>query len=97
MLTDAQIEAAEVRGRELVEREPCAVAARFDRDSGRIELTLANGCAYAFPAHLVQDLQMRIWRGWRWTAPGSISIGPLWMSTSTFPLSYRASSEAAHG
>ncbi|WP_062099409.1 DUF2442 domain-containing protein [Caulobacter sp. CCH5-E12] len=56
-LTDAQIEAAEARGRELMEREPRAVEARFDRQSGRVELTLANGCAYAFPAHLVQDLQ----------------------------------------
>lgn len=57
VLTDAQIDAAEARGRELMEREPRAVAARFDRQSGRVELTLANGCAYAFPAHLVQDLQ----------------------------------------
>jgi hypothetical protein len=57
VLTDAQIEAAEARGRELMEREPRAVAARFDRETGRVELTLANGCAYAFPAHLVQDLQ----------------------------------------
>lgn len=56
-LTDAQIEAAEAQGRELMEREPRAVEARFDRQSGRVELTLANGCAYAFPAHLVQDLQ----------------------------------------
>ena len=57
VLTDAQIEAAEARGRELMEREPRAVEARFDRQSGRVELTLANGCAYAFPVHLVQDLQ----------------------------------------
>lgn len=57
VLTDAQIDAAEARGRELMESEPRAVEARFDRQSGRVELTLANGCAYAFPAHLVQDLQ----------------------------------------
>lgn len=57
VLTDAQIEAAEGRGRELMEHEPRAVTARFDRETGRVELTLTNGCAYAFPAHLVQDLQ----------------------------------------
>lgn len=57
VLTDAQIDAAEARGRELMESEPRAVEARFDRQSGRVELTLANGCAYAFPAYLVQDLQ----------------------------------------
>lgn len=57
VLTDAQIDAAEARGRELMEREPRAVAVRFDRETGRVELTLGNGCAYAFPAHLVQDLQ----------------------------------------
>lgn len=56
-LTDAQIEAAETRGREMMEREPRAIGARYDRPSGRVVLDLANGCAYAFPAALVQDLQ----------------------------------------
>ena len=57
MRADAQIKAAETRGRELLEREPRAMGARFDRQSSRVELILANGCAYAFPAHLVEDLQ----------------------------------------
>jgi len=57
VLTDAQIEAAEGRGRELMEYAPRAVAGRFDRQTGRIELTLANGGAFAFPARSVQDLQ----------------------------------------
>ncbi len=56
-LTDAQIEAAEARGGELVEREPRATSAQYDPRTGRVELVLANGCTYGFPVALVQDLQ----------------------------------------
>ncbi len=56
-MTDAQFEAAEARGRELLDREPRASAARYDRATGRVVIELVNGCAYAFPAQLVQDLQ----------------------------------------
>lgn len=55
--TDAQFETAEARGREMLVREPRASAARYDRATGRVVIELANGCAYAFPAGLVQDLQ----------------------------------------
>ena len=56
-LSDAQIDAAEARGRAMLETEPRAISARFDAASGRLVLELANGCAYAFPAALVEDLQ----------------------------------------
>jgi hypothetical protein len=56
-MTDAQFEAAEARGREMLDREPRASAARYDRATGRVVIELVNGCAYAFPAGLVQDLQ----------------------------------------
>lgn len=56
-LSDAQIDAAEARGRAMLETEPRATSARFDSASGRVVLELANGCAYAFPATLVEDLQ----------------------------------------
>ena len=56
-LTDAQFEAAEARGRDMLDREPRALSARYDRASGRVVMELVNGCAYAFPAGLVQDLQ----------------------------------------
>ncbi|MCY4208210.1 MAG: DUF2442 domain-containing protein [Roseovarius sp.] len=55
-LTDAQAEAAEARGRTALETEPRAVAARHSRKTGRVTVDLANGCAYVFPAELVQDL-----------------------------------------
>ncbi|MRU17106.1 DUF2442 domain-containing protein [Roseovarius sp. A21] len=55
-LTDAQFEAAEARGRAALEAEPRAIAARYDRKTGRVTVDLANGCAYVFPADLVQDL-----------------------------------------
>ena len=55
-LTDTQIEIANRRGREMMAGQPRAVAARYDAATGRITIDLANGCAYAFPAHLVQDL-----------------------------------------
>lgn len=54
--TDAQIKAAEARGREMLKTEPRALAARFDRTSGRVVVELVNGCTYAFPARIVQDL-----------------------------------------
>lgn len=56
-VTDKELEAAERRGREVLAREPRAASARFDRDTGRIVIDLVNGATYAFPAHLVQDLQ----------------------------------------
>lgn len=57
VLTDIELEAAEWRGREVAEREPRAVSARYDLPSGRVVVELADGCAYAFPARLAQDLQ----------------------------------------
>jgi hypothetical protein len=55
--TDAEFEAAEARGRKMLETEPRATSARYDRKSGRIVIDLVNGCTYAFPTQLVQDLQ----------------------------------------
>jgi hypothetical protein len=57
VLTEAQLRAAETRGRAMLAAEPRAVAAHFDRAAGRVVVDLANGCSYAFPPHLVQDLQ----------------------------------------
>ncbi|MBL8580051.1 MAG: DUF2442 domain-containing protein [Mesorhizobium sp.] len=56
-LTDRQFEDAEAHGREVLANEPAADSARYDRRSGRVVIELRNGCAYAFPAGLVQDLQ----------------------------------------
>jgi hypothetical protein len=56
-LTDAGFKAAEARGRKMLETEPRASSAHYDRKSGRIVIDLVNGCTYAFPAQLVQDLQ----------------------------------------
>jgi hypothetical protein len=55
-LTDAQAEAAEARGRAMLETEPRAVAVRYSRKTGRVTVDLANGCAYVFPTALVQEL-----------------------------------------
>lgn len=55
--TDAEFEAAEARGRKMLETEPRAMSARYDRKSGRVIIDLVNGCTYAFPVQLVQDLQ----------------------------------------
>jgi len=56
-LTDSAFEAAEARGRKMVKSEPRAVAARYDRETGRVAVELANGCTYIFPAELAQELQ----------------------------------------
>ncbi|MDQ0423342.1 hypothetical protein J2045_004394 [Peteryoungia aggregata LMG 23059] len=54
---ERQFDAAEARGRAILETEPRAVAARYDAETGRVVLDLANGCTYAFPTVLVEDLQ----------------------------------------
>lgn len=56
-MTDADFEAAEARGRRMLETEPRAAAARYDPATGRIAVDLVDGCSYAFPARFVQDLQ----------------------------------------
>jgi hypothetical protein len=55
-MTDAQLKEAEARGRKMLETEPRATAAYYDRATGRVVIDLVNGCTYAFPAQLVQDL-----------------------------------------
>lgn len=54
--TDAEFTAAEARGKTMLETEPRAASARYDRQTGQVTVELANGCAYMFPTHLVQDL-----------------------------------------
>jgi hypothetical protein len=56
-LSDTQFAKAEALGREMLATEPRASAARYDRETGRLVIDLLNGCTYAFPARLVQDLQ----------------------------------------
>ena len=55
--SDGQMESAIARGREKMERDPRATAARFDTDSGRVLVELNNGCTFAFPARKVQGLE----------------------------------------
>jgi hypothetical protein len=40
----------------MLEIEPRASAAHYDRASERVIVDFVNGCTYAFPARLVQDL-----------------------------------------
>jgi hypothetical protein len=54
---EAQYRVAEEQGRALLENGPRAVEARYDLQTRRLELELANGCSYAFPVDLIQDLQ----------------------------------------
>ena len=55
-VTNEQLRIAESRGRELFHAEPRAIAAHYDQAAGRVVIDLTNGCAYAFPARLIQDL-----------------------------------------
>lgn len=54
--SDAQITAAEERGKIALETEPRAVAACYDRKADRIVVDLANGATFAFPRHLAEGL-----------------------------------------
>ena len=53
---DAQFDAASARGRALMQDVVRAQSARYDQHSGRIEVALTNGCLYAFPTLLIEDL-----------------------------------------
>lgn len=53
---EAQFDAAEARGQDLIKTAVRAAEARYDLATGRVTIDLTNGCAYAFPARLVQDL-----------------------------------------
>ena len=55
-LTDAQIDAAIERGHAARTHEPRALAARYDRQLGRVIVDLTNGCTFAFPPRLAQGL-----------------------------------------
>ena len=55
-LTDTEFAAAQARGKAMLETEPRATSARYDRKTGRVSVDLVNGCTYVFPTHLVQDL-----------------------------------------
>jgi hypothetical protein len=56
-VTNAELKAAEARGRRILVTEPRASSARYDRATGRVVIDLTSGCTYAFPTRLVQDLQ----------------------------------------
>jgi hypothetical protein len=55
--TDAEIEAANERGRIARETEPRALSARYDRRAKRIVVELASGATFAFPPALAQRLR----------------------------------------
>jgi hypothetical protein len=52
----AQIPAARRRGAREAARAPRATSARYDEKSGRIVVTLSNGCLFEFPAELGEGL-----------------------------------------
>ena len=60
-LSDAELRAearrARVAGRAADRGEPRATAARYDRATDLVELTLANGCRFAFPASDAEGLR----------------------------------------
>ena len=57
LISDAELDAAEERGRIMQATQPNAVAVHYDRVTGRVVVNLVNGCVYEFPPQLVQDLQ----------------------------------------
>ena len=56
-LTDAEIKAAQERGRIAHQTEPRATSARYDRKNGRVIVDLTNGCTFAFPPRMAQGLE----------------------------------------
>ena len=56
-VSDADLKRAEQAGEAMLASEPRASAARYDAATGRVVVDLVNGCGYAFPTRLVQDLR----------------------------------------
>lgn len=56
-VTDAELEAAGRRGRELEQRTPMAAGVRYDAVSGRLAIDFVNGSTLLVPARQLQDLQ----------------------------------------
>ena len=54
---DVAIDAARRRAGDASRAEPRAASARYDPGSGRITVDLTNGCIFAFPARLAQELE----------------------------------------
>lgn len=55
--TDVQIDAVLERGQVARLHEPRGVAARYDRQVGRVIVEFTNGCTFAFPPRLAQGLE----------------------------------------
>jgi hypothetical protein len=56
-LNEAQLAAAEERGRIAAQIEPRAARVRYDRRRGRMVVALTNGCSFTFPPRLAQGLE----------------------------------------
>ena len=56
-LSGARIDAALARGRQILETEPRAVSARYDRVLDRVVVELTSSCTFAFPPRLAQGLE----------------------------------------
>jgi hypothetical protein len=56
-ITDAQLDTAIERGKRIVETEPRAAAAHYDRQLDRVIVDLTNGCTFAFPPRIMQGLE----------------------------------------
>ncbi len=55
--TDPAIDVALSRGAAARKAEPRAAAVRYDRALDRVLVDLTNGCSFAFPPRLAQELQ----------------------------------------
>jgi Protein of unknown function (DUF2442) len=56
-ISDAEIAAANERGRIYFETHPIAKSARYDAANDRVVVDLTNGCTFIFPPRLVQGLE----------------------------------------
>ena len=79
-VTDAELARAEARGKAMLASEPRALTARYEASTGRVMLELTNGCSYAFPTVLVQDLQ----------EAGAADLADVWVDGNGFNLHFPA-------
>ena len=60
MITDTDVQAAEMRMQETLSTSPRATMARYDRRVSRIVISLNSGLELAFPPHIVEGLRICI-------------------------------------
>ena len=77
-ISNATVQQATERGRQLLAHTPVAVAASFNPRTHRIVVDLDNGCEFAFPPELAQGLSDGTHKQWSQIEVSPTGLGLHW-------------------